>query len=203
MMGTIAVPAIPLAVKLGAGVRLGDTELHDLCVANPDLRIERNAQGNVIVMTPAGGRSSNREAKVIAALEAWATSTGERYLAFSSSVGFLLPNGAMRSPDGACVLASRLAGRGDQNERFLPLCPDLLVEVRSPSDDLPDLLAKMVEYRDHGARLGWLVDPYEQRVHVFRPDQPVEILDRPERLLGDPEFSGLVLELERIWQSPL
>jgi Uma2 family endonuclease len=188
MMSTIALPAEPLELNLGAGIRLDDAELFALCAANPDLRIERTAKGDVTVMTPAGGRSAFRELYVGSALMAWAVSTRGLYVAFSPSAGFVLPNGAKKSPDAACVLASRLAGRGDLNERFLPVCPDLVVEVRSAHDDLRPLLDKMEEYRDNGARLGWLIDPYDargHRVHVYRPG----VL--PESLARDPRGSRL------------
>jgi Uma2 family endonuclease len=200
----IALPSspIPLSLEMGAALQLSDDELFELCARNPELRMERTARGDLIVMTPAGGASSHRNLRLGAALLAWADRDG-RWVAFDSSTGFLLPNRAMRAPDASCVLRSRLDQVPPQErERFLPLCPDFVIELRSPTDRLADGMAKMEEYRDAGARLGWLIDPVERRVHVYRPDRDLEILDSPERLTGDPELPGFVLELVPIW-TPL
>lgn len=200
-MTEIAIEATPLlSLKLGSSLRLSDDELFELCARNRELRIERTAEGNLIVMTPAGGASSHRNFEISSAFGLWARRDGTG-VGFDSSVGFLLPNGAMRSPDVAWVLRSRLDQLSTQTkEKFLPLCPDFAIELRSPSDRLADLKAKMEEYRDNGARLGWLIDPKERRVHVYRPGRPVEVLDEPMVVSGDPELPGFVLELDPIWQ---
>jgi Uma2 family endonuclease len=186
---------------MGSALRLSDSELLELCRRNRELRMERTAEGNLIVTSAAGGESSRRNARVVAALVSWADgdSTG---IAYDSSGGFILPNGAMRAPDAAWVRKTRIAARSaEQLEGFPPLCPDFVVELRSPSDALVDLQAKMDEYRAHGARLGWLIDPVERRLHVYRPDAPIEVLDRPRRVSGSPELPGFVLDLEPIWPS--
>jgi Uma2 family endonuclease len=196
---TIALPPVPLSLQLGAALRLGEVELFELCVANPELRIERNAEGNLTVMTPAGGASSLRNTFLTAALAGWVAQRRE-FLAFDSSAGFILPNGAMRSPDAAIVRRSRLdAITTEAREGFLHLCPDLVVELRSHSDGVPDLVAKMQEYSDNGASLGWLIDPYERRVHEYRRGQDAHILREPESLHGGREFPDLIVPLVGIW----
>lgn len=188
-------------LEMGSELRWSDDALLELCRRNPELRIERTARGDLVVMTPAGGASSRRNARVVAALVDWADEDGTGAV-YDSSGGFLLANGAMRAPDAAWVPESRLAGLTiEQREGFLPLCPDFVVEVRSPSDSLPELRAKMAEYLTNGARLGWLLDPLERRVSVYRPGQGVEILDQPAQVSGSPELPGLVLDLQPIWQA--
>jgi Uma2 family endonuclease len=190
----------PIDMKMGSAFRLDDQELFELCVRNPELRIERSAEGDLIVMTPAGWESGRRNAEIVYALTGWAKADGSGVVA-DSSTGFLLPNGAMRAPDAAWVETSRLEGISpEQKKRFLPLCPDFVIELRSPSDALAELRVKMEEYRDAGARLGWLVDPDERRVHVYRPGRPIEVLDGPTEISGDPELPGFILHLGPIWE---
>jgi Uma2 family endonuclease len=192
----------PFDLELGSRLHWGDEELFELCARNPELRIERSREGNLIVMTPAGWESGRRNAEIVRALVEWADQDGSGVVSDSSG-GFVLPNGAMRSPDAAWVLRSRVQEvPAETRKRFLPLCPDFVVELRSPSDRLEDLRAKMEEYRANGARLGWLIDPEERRVHVYRLGREVEILDEAAEVSGDPELSGLVLDLDRIW-APL
>jgi Uma2 family endonuclease len=193
---------IPLNLEVGSALELSDDELFELCARNRELRIERTAEGDLIVMTPAGGASSHRNAEITRALGDWAAADGTG-LVFDSSAGFLLPNGAMRGPDAAWILRSRLETLpAETKERFLPLVPDFVVELRSPTDRLATLQGKMEEYRDNGARLGWLVDPVERRIHVYRPGRPVDVLDQPREVSGEPELTGFVLPLESIW-APL
>lgn len=190
---------VPLNVEVGPTLPRTDEELYEFCVRNPELRIERTAEGDLIVMTPAGWGSGHRSAEILRALTAWAGVDGTG-LVSDSSAGFLLPNGAMRSPDASWVLRSRLAAVSPEDrEKFLPLSPDFVVELRSPSDRLPDLQAKMEEYRQDGVRLGWLVDPQERAVHVYRPGQDVEVLEDPSEVSGDPELPGFVLDLGPVW----
>ncbi len=138
----------------------------------------------------------------MSALGVWARRDGAGVI-FDSSAGFLLPNGAMRAPDAAWVLRSRLEPlSAEAKERFIPLTPDFVVELRSPSDRLADLERKLEEYRSQGARLGWLIDPQERRIHVYRPGRPPEVLDDPAEVSGAPELPGFLLDLEPIW-APL
>lgn len=179
--------------------RMTDEEFFDFCQANRGLRIERTSEGDLIVMSPSGGRTGNRNLKLGARLENWAEADGSG-LAFDSSTGFILPNGAKRSPDLAWVSRSRWDGlTARQQEAFPPLCPDFVVELRSPTDDLSDLRAKMEEYVANGARLGWLIDPFEKKVYVYRPGEEVGVLDRPDRVSGDPLLPGLSLDLAPVW----
>lgn len=189
----------PLTLHLDPVVVLDDEQLLELCSRNPDLRIERTAAGELIVMPPAGGKSSHRNAEIVAQLRNWARRDGTGHT-FDSSAGFTLPDGAMRAPDAAWVERSRLSAlTAEQQERFLPLCPSFVVELRSPSDPLASVQAKMREYMESGARLGWLIDPTERRVHVYRPNAEVEILENPPSLVGDPELPGFVLDLAEVW----
>jgi Uma2 family endonuclease len=192
--------SIPFNVELGSALRLSDDELYELCIRNKELQIERTPKGDLIVMTPVGGESSHRNAEAVFALVAWARQDGTG-VAFDSSGGFLLPNGAMRAPDASWVKRSRWdALTPEERRKFVPLVPDFVMELRSPSDRLDDVQAKMEEYRSVGVRLGWLIDPEERRVHVYRPDRPPEVLDDPDRVEADPELPGFVLDLDPIWQ---
>lgn len=150
-------------------------------------------------MPPTGGRTGRRNFSLTGQLFAWATADGTG-VGFDSSTGFRLPNGAERAPDVAWVPRERWDGLSDEEqEKFPPLCPDFVIELLSKSDDLADLRDKMQEYMDNGARLGWLIDPFERRAYVFRSDRPVETLDDPPRLLGDDVLPGFVLDLRSVW----
>jgi len=196
---SIRTEPVPMNLELGPTLRLGDDELFDFCSRNPGLRIERTAGGDLIVMTPAGGESSRRNARLVAALVTWADGDGSG-IVYDSSAGFLLGNGAMRSPDATWVRSERLAGlSAEERERFIPLCPDFVIELRSPSDPVSDLRAKMEEYRANGALLGWLIDPFDHRLHVYRPGREVEVLAQPSKADGSPELPGFVLDLDLIW----
>jgi Uma2 family endonuclease len=175
----------------------------DLCQLNRDWRLERSAQGDIVAMPPTGALTGKRNAALLAQVFAWAERDGSG-VAFDSSTGFELPNGAVRSPDVAWVARARLAGVPQNHlDRFLPLCPDFVIELRLPSDQLPPLQAKMEEYLANGCRLGWLVDPVALRIHVYRADGPVETLDNPAVILGDPALPGLRVELDSIWPGSL
>lgn len=181
-------------------VNLTDDQLFALCRANPELRIERSAEGDLIVMPPVTGDTGWRNAEVTIALGNWAHQDGTG-IAFDSSTGFLLANGAMRSPDAAWVRRERLAAlTPEQKRKFVPLCPDFVVEIRSSTDNLRTLRAKMEEYIANGAALGWLIDPLMRRVQVYRPGGPVETLTHPTTLAGDPVLSGFVFDVAGIWE---
>lgn len=192
---------IPLQLELGSALELTDAELLELCRRNPELRIERSPEGDLEVMTPSGGESSHRNAEVLFALMAWAREDGTG-VAFDSSGGFSLPDGAMRAPDTSWVRRDRLDEvPAEARKGFLPLCPDFVVEVRSPTDPLPPLRAKMDEYTANGARLGWLIDPGERAVEIYRPGAEPERLTAPARISADPELPGFELDLRPIWEA--
>ena len=202
MQLTIPIPECQQAVRLPAGtLDWSDEEFFHFCQANPDLRIERSAKGEIIVMSPAGGYSGYQSGEAFAQLRDWAAKdkTG---VAFDSSTGFRLPNGGMRSPDAAWVLLSRLRklSRGEK-EQFIPLCPDFVIELASSSDDVSSLREKMDEYRKAGLRLGWLILPASTQVEVYTPAE-VQLLASPQTVTGDPVLSGFKLELASIWNPP-
>jgi Uma2 family endonuclease len=149
-------------------------------------------------MPPTGGDTGRINARFTRLLDAWAEGDAGGVV-FDSSTGFLLPNGARRSPDASWIERTRWdALPPSARERFPPLCPDFVVEIASPSDELDELDAKMHEYIENGARLGWLLDPAARRVRVYRPEKPVELLEAPDRIEAS-EIGGFVLELARLW----
>jgi Uma2 family endonuclease len=180
-----------------------EDEFFDFCQANGDLRIERTAKGEIIVMSPAGGYSSFRSGEVFSQLKVWADRDGTG-LAFDCSIGFRLPTGGMRSPDAAWVKRSRLEELTKaEKEKFIPLCPDFLIEVASPSDPLSDLLEKMEEYQQSGLLLGWLLLPKKKQVRVYTSTAPAAaVLEAAERVSADPVLPGFTLELVKIWEPP-
>jgi len=180
-------------------VRLTEEQFALLCQENRDFRFELTAQQELVIMAPAGSETGWRNNEVSYVLTAWTKADGTG-LAFDSSAGFTLPNGAIRSPDASWVKRDRWdALTQEQRERFAPLCPDFVVELRSRTDRLSDLQEKMQEYMDNDARLGWLLDPIDKRVHVYRPGQSVEVLDNPDTLSGDPVLPGFVLPVRELW----
>ncbi len=194
---------VPLKLDLqgiGAGIPSRDDEqFFELCRRNRDLRFERMATGEILMISPADGKTSSRNSKITRQLAEWSEHDGSGE-AFDSSGGFKLPNGAVRSPDAAWIEHERLqALTEDEEERFLPLCPTSVVELRSPSDALASVEEKMREYLENGSRLGWLIDPQTRRVHVYRPGVEIKIHGEPASMSGDPELPGFVLELARIW----
>ncbi len=192
----------PLPIDLSAlnrGLKMSDRQFYDFCQTNPDLRIERNAEGEVIVMPPAFADTGNRNFKISGQLFVWAEAdgTGE---AFDSSSGFTLPNGATRSPDAAWILSDRWnALSAEQQASFAPIAPDFVVELRSSSDTLVSLQEKMEEYIANRVRLGLLIDRKNCKVHVYRVGQAIEVLDQPEVVSCGPELPGFGLKMAKIW----
>ena len=188
-----------LRLKLRPVVRLTDDQFFEFCQLNRDLRIERTAGGGITIMPPTGGDTSDRNSEINMQLRLWAKRDGTG-ATFDSSGGFVLPNDAILSPDASWVSRDRLAAlTAEQRSKFLPLCPDFVIELRSPSDSLPALRNKMQEYIANGAQLGWLIDRREQQVSVFRPGSPVELLHRPQSVSADPLLPGFGLEMADIW----
>jgi Uma2 family endonuclease len=193
---------IALPVDLSALLtlpKMTDAQFYEFCRNNPDLRIERNVSGEVMVMSPAFSDTGNRNGRLFGQLFIWAEAnlTGE---VFDSSTGFTLPNGAIRSPDAAWVLRERWEALSpEQQADFSPIAPDFVIELRSSSDTLTELPAKMQEYIDNGVRLGLLIDRKQQQVHVYRPDCTPQILHQPETVSCEPELVGFCLQMAKIW----
>lgn len=182
-------------------IQLTEDQFFHFCQINRELRIERTSEGDIEVMIPTGGETSWRNSELTTDLGIWARQDGTGVV-FDSSGGFRLPNGATRSPDAAWVKRSRLANLSPkQKKKFLPLCPDFVIELRSPSDSLRVLQNKMQEYLENGAQLGWLIDQTSKKVYIYRPGEEVECLHKPSKITGDPVLSGFVLDLKRIWAA--
>ena len=187
-----------LLVRFPPALCLSDDRFYELCRLNRELRIERTAGGELSIMAPTGGDSSDRNAEVAFQLRRWAKRDGTGRT-FDSSGGFRLPNGAVRSPDASWIGSARLAALTDeQRERFIPLCPDFVVKLRSPSDRVSALHDKMREYMENGASLGWLIDPTGRQVFVYRPDSPPQRLAAPASVAADSVLPGFRLEMDEI-----
>ena len=188
-----------LTVNFNSVIKLTDEQFYQLCQDNENLRFERNSKGELIIMPPTGGETSNRNAGLTAQIWVWNEQT-QLGKVFDSSGGFKLPNGADRSPDTSWVKLERWnALTPEQQTKFAPLCPDFVVELLSPSDSLKESQEKMKEYRDNGARLGWLVNRKSRQVEIYRQGQDVEVLENPVTLSGEDVLPGFVLNLESIW----
>lgn len=188
-----------VVLRLRPVIELSGEQLLELSSLNDDLRLELTAEGELIVMTPAGGESSRRNLELTVQLGIWTRRDGTG-VAFDSSGDFILPNGAIRSPDASWVERSRYeALTPEQREKYLPLCPEFVIELRSPSDRLVTLQEKMVEYVENGARLGLLLDPARRRVYVYKPGEPVRELADPEEVSADPILPGFVLKPREVW----
>jgi Uma2 family endonuclease len=191
----------PLVLRLPDCLPMDEEQYFALCQENETLWIERNARGELVIMPPAAGDGGIKNAELNSQLSDWARQDGTGRV-FDSSSGFRLPNGATRGPDAAWVVRGRLlALPPEERERFLPLCPDFVAELRSSTDRLSFLQHKMEEYMANGARLGWLLDPRHRQVHVYRPGVPMEQLHDPATLSGDPVLPGFVLDVARVFDA--
>ncbi len=190
--------AIPVKINVQA-VQLTDEQFARLCQENPELRLELTAQQELVIMPPTGSKTGWRNSRITQRLANWAETDGTG-LVFDSSTGFRLPNGAKRSPDGSWLRRERWEALTEvQQNGFAPLCPDFVVELRSQQDRLATLQEKMQEYLATGAQLGWLIDPLEKRVHIYRPKQSVETRDDPASLNGEAVLPGFVLDVRELW----
>ena len=188
-----------LRIRLQPALCPTDDQFYEFCRLNRELRMERDAEGEVTIMAPAGWESGRRNAEVTFQVQAWARRDGTGTAA-DSSTGYVLPNGAVRSPDASWVSNARLASvTPEQRSRFLPLCPDFVIELRSPGDRLPALQDKMAEYIANGAALGWLIDPVNREVFVYRPGREVERLVEPESLSAHAALTRFELRMGDIW----
>ena len=190
-MGSLTIKLEPLT--------LSDEQFFQLCQNNRDLRFERTRQGDLIIMSPTGGETGNRNMEIAYQLQAWSRSN-KLGIAFDSSTGFKLPNGSDKSPDAAWVPLPKWEKlTPEERQGFVPLCPDFVIELRSKSDNLQALQEKMQEYLANGTRLGWLINRQDQQVEIYRSGEAVEILSHPVMLSGEAILPGFVLDLEPIW----
>jgi Uma2 family endonuclease len=174
-------------------------QFYRLCAANPDHKLERNAHGELIVMSPTGGETGFRNSNLTAQVFNWNRQT-QLGMVFDSSTGFALPQGGDRSPDVAWIPTEKWeALTQEERQSFLPLCPDFVIELLSPSDSWNQGKAKMAEYQDNGCRLGWLLDPKNKQVAIYRLGQPVEILKAPATLSGETVLPGFELDVRFLW----
>jgi len=187
-----------ITLNLEPAIHLTDEQFYQLCQANRDVRFERTAEGELIVMPPTGGETGDRNSEMNFQLRAWNKQTRLGKV-FDSSTGFKLPNGADRSPDAAWVrLEQWEALTPEQRQKFPPLAPDFAIELRSATDELKPLQAKMQEYRDNGVRLGWLLDPQRRIVEIYRLGTDVEVIQSPTTLSGEDVLPGFVMDLSEI-----
>jgi Uma2 family endonuclease len=196
-------PSGYVTLHVSPAIELSDDQFFALCQINRDLRFERTAEGDIIIMAPTGAETGSRNSEITRQLGNWSKVDGTG-VAFDSSTGFKLPNRADRSPDAAWVLRSRLAKLGrEEKQKFLPLCPEFVIELLSPTDRLDTLRSKMDEYLENGSHLGWLIDPENRHVHVYRPNSTVVIMEDVSQISADPELPGFVLDLTEIWEPNL
>ncbi|MBW4611936.1 MAG: Uma2 family endonuclease [Desmonostoc vinosum HA7617-LM4] len=189
---------ITLPTSLILKIDLTDEQFFQLCQENRDYQFERTASGELLIMPPTGSETGNRNFDLVVELGIWNKQT-KLGKGFDSSTGFTLPNGANRSPDASWIKIERWnALTPEQQEKFAPICPDFVIELRSPNDSLKVLQEKMQEYIENGAQLGWLIDRKNKRVEIYRPGRDVEILNNPTSLSGKDVLPGFVLHLQQI-----
>ncbi|MHC5723615.1 MAG: Uma2 family endonuclease [Nostoc sp.] len=188
-----------LTVNLQSVLELTDEQFFQICQANRDLKFERTASGELIIMPPTGGETGNKNARITQQLMNWTDADGTG-IAFDSSTCFKLPNGADRSPDASWIKLERWdALTEEEKQKFPPICPDFVIELLSPSDSLKVAQEKMREYIDNGVRLGWLINRKSRQVEIYRQGKEVEVLESPVTLSGEDVLQGFILNLEAIW----
>ena len=186
-------------LQIPQSLKFTDDKFVEMVAANKDLRLELSAQGQLSIMSPTGGETGDRNLELGGQVWFWNRQNGLGK-AFDSSTGFKLPNGATRSPDVSWIKIERWnALTPEQRKRFLPLCPDFVIELVSESDDLADTQAKMREYIANGLRLGWLINPKNKQVEIYRPNQEIEVLQSPANLSGENVLPGFILDLQPIF----
>jgi Uma2 family endonuclease len=186
-------------LKLEPAIALSESQFFTLCQQNPDLKFERSGQGELIIMPPTGGETGRKNATLIARLVMW-NETYNLGVVFDSSSCFRLPKGGDRSPDVSWLKKERWDSlTPEQQRKFPPLCPDFVLELLSPSDNLSLAQAKMQEYQANGVQLAWLLNPQDQQVEIYRLGYPVEILFRPRELSGENVLPNFVLNLAWFW----
>jgi len=189
-----------IAINLNPIIQLTDNQFYQLCRENPEVKFERNAAGELLIMPPTGGETGNCNSEINADFVIWNRQT-QLGKVFDSSTCFKLPNGANRSPDVAWISKDRWnALTPEEQEKFPEIAPDFVLELMSPSDSLRETQAKKQEYIDNGVKLGWLINPKMRQVEIYRLGQPVEILASPQQLSGEDVLPGFILNLQIIWK---
>lgn len=180
-------------------IEMSDEQFFEFCQVNRDLRIERSADGEIIIMPPTGWETGDKNSEITTQLRNWTKQDGSGKSA-DSSAGYKMPNGAIMSPDASWISNERLEKVSPEKRRkYLPLAPDFVIELRSESDSLINLKEKMQEYIENGVSLGWLIDPANKRVYVYQPNSEIEVLESPTEISGEPVLQGFTLNLKEIW----
>ncbi|MBN3951808.1 MAG: Uma2 family endonuclease [Nostoc sp.] len=189
-----------LVLQIPSSMQMTDEQFFDFCQVNRDLRIERNKLGELVIMPPTGSETGNREVNISGQLWVWSEQDGTG-ITFSSSTGFKLSTGAERSPDASWIKLERWnALSAEQQRKFAPICPDFVVELKSPSDNLQTLKEKMEEYMNEpGIQLGWLIDRKQRKVYIYSPGLPEECLDNPATVSGELVLPGFILNMSKVW----
>ncbi len=190
----------PLVLRIPPSMPMTDEQFFEFCQINRDLHIERNQFGEISIMPPTGSETGNREGNIFGQLWLWSEQDGTG-ITFSSSTGFILSTGAERSPDASWIKLERWnALSPEQQQKFAPICPDFVIELRSASDNLKPLQEKMLEYMsEEGFQLGWLIDRKNRKVYIYRPGQKVECIDNPDTVSGDRVLPGFSLNMTKVW----
>jgi len=196
----LALPESGLPIRIRLDRPMTDEELMRFCASNDGLRVEREANGEILVTTPAGFRSSRMNSRIIRLLDEWAEADG-RGLTSDSNGGYTLPDNSVRAPDAAWISLRRLESVSPEDqERFAPVCPEFVIELRSPTNSLSELEAKMEMWIANGAEVAWLIDPLRKVVAVYRPGEAAELLIDPSSVQGSGPVAGFELVMARIWQ---
>ncbi len=190
----------PLVLQIPSSMQMTDEQFFEFCQVNRDLRIERNKFGELVIMPPTGSETGNREGNIFGQLWVWSEQDGTG-ITFSSSTGFKLSTGAERSPDASWIKLERWNSLSpEQQRKFAPICPDFVVELKSPSDNLQTLKEKMEEYMNEpGIQLGWLIDRKQRKVYIYHPGLPEERLDNPANVSGESVLPGFILNMSKVW----
>jgi Uma2 family endonuclease len=189
----------PIVLRLPDSIEMDSDRFFDFCQINCDLRIEKNATGEMIIMPPTGGETGKRNFRLTTEIGIWTKQDGTG-IGFDSSTGFTLPNGAIRSPDVAWIKKERWeALEPEKRQKFPPICPDFVIELKSATDSLKTLEEKMREYIENGVLLGFLLDSERKQAYIYRPNAEVERVENPATLSGEPILKGFTLDLKQIW----
>ncbi|MEH2022708.1 Uma2 family endonuclease [Nostoc sp.] len=190
----------PLVLQIPSSMQMTDEQFFEFCQVNRDLRIERNKFGELVIMPPTGSETGNRQGNISGQLWVWSEQDGTG-ITFSSSTGFKLSTRAECSPDASWIKLERWnALSPEQQRKFAPICPDFVVELKSPSDNLQTLKEKMEEYMNEpGIQLGWLIDRKQRKLYIYRPGLSEECLDNPATVSGESVLPGFILNMSKVW----